>query len=538
LGWQATTWSFFPDLTKTLTTQSWVAELSKHPAVECSHRLPLWVCCFSMSDDVRQLVPSMTRLLASAEVALLIEKFGPDIVRMKLQRAIERLRFYLDEKTTAESAASETATSHESRCTGGLTPARSPKEMPASKSDSEKLVVEWLVSDMNRCWLNAPRKVMNATGVLLHTGLGRAPLADAARKAIMDAAGACLLEVNPESGERSYRGFQVEELLTALTGCEDSLIVNNNAGATVLLLQAMCQGREVLISRSQLVEIGGSFRLPEIFQTAGVVLREVGTTNRTHLRDYASAITERTAAILRVHASNFRIVGFTTEPSSLELATLAHARGLMMFDDIGSGQFFQNPVLAAFGEPDFRTSIEDGADLVLGSGDKLLGGPQAGIILGRASCIQTLRHHPLARCLRIDKLSLAALHATLLIHARRTATDELPLYQMLHADTSTLNQRAQSIIAQLSSLPDVALEIVPGVAEVGGGSCAGHQIPSVAISFRSANKSAQTLARNLRMSVPAIWGRIEADAVLLDLRSVDPDDDPLLCQTLKSALDG
>ncbi|MBC7964451.1 MAG: L-seryl-tRNA(Sec) selenium transferase, partial [Fuerstia sp.] len=414
MGWQATAWSFFPDLTKTLKTRFWVSELAKHTAAEHSHRLPLWVCCFPMSDDVRKLIPSMTVLLARPEVASLIEWFGPDIVRMKLLHAIERLRQHLAKGVVI-----------------------------ASRSDCEKLVIGWLVSDMDRCLLHAPRKVINATGVLLHTGLGRAPLADAARKAIIDAAGACLLEVNPESGERSYRGFQVEELLTALTGCEDSLIVNNNAGATVLLLQALCQGREVLISRSQLVEIGGSFRLPEIFQTAGVVLREVGTTNRTHLRDYAAAITERTAAILRVHASNFRIVGFTAEPSSLELARLARARGLMMFDDIGSGQLFQNPVLATFGEPDFRTSIEDGADLVLGSGDKLLGGPQAGIILGRAPFIQSLRHHPLARCLRIDKISLAALHATLLIHARGTTTDELPLYQMLHADTSALNQRAE-----------------------------------------------------------------------------------------------
>ena len=460
-----------------------------------------------MSDDIRQLIPSMTRLLARPEVRSLLAWFGPDIVRMKLQGAIERLRQHL---------------------ANGV--------LMGSKSDSEQLVIRWLVSEMDRCLLNTPRKVINATGVLLHTGLGRAPLADAARKAILDAAGACLLEVNSESGERAYRGFQVHDFFEALTGCEDCLIVNNNAGATVLLLQALCQGREVLISRSQLVEIGGSFRLPEIFQTAGVVLREVGTTNRTHLRDYAAAITERTAAILRVHASNFRIVGFTAEPSSGELAGLAHARGLMMFDDIGSGQLFANPVLASFGEPDFRTSITGGADLVLGSGDKLLGGPQAGIILGRSSLIQTLRHHPLARCLRIDKLNLAALHATLLIHARGTATDELPLYQMLQADISALNQRAESIVAQVGSLRDVTLQIVPSIAEVGGGSCAGHPVPSVAIALHSSSTSAQTVARNLRMHVPAIWGRIEAAAVLLDLRSVDRCDDHLLCQTIKAAI--
>ena len=486
-----------------------------------------------MSDDVRKLIPSMTVLLARAEVASLIEWFGPDIVRMKLLEAIERLRSSLSENVATESDALE-----EAPRTGGLTLNRSPNNSPATKQDAEKLVTEWLVKDMDRTLLNAPRKVINATGVLLHTGLGRAPLAEAARTAVMDAAGACLLEIDPESGERSYRGFQVDELLKALTGCQASLIVNNNAGATLLLLQALCQGREVLISRSQLVEIGGSFRLPEIFKTAGVELREVGTTNRTHLRDYANAITDRTAAILRVHASNFRIIGFTAEPSSYELAQLAHARGLWMFDDIGSGQLFPNPLLESFSEPDFRASVQDGADLVLGSGDKLLGGPQAGIIIGRASLMEVLRQHPLARCLRIDKLSLAALHATLLIHARRTTANELPLYQMLHCDSAILNQRAESIVAQLGLLKDVTAHIVESIAEVGGGSCAGNEIPSVAIALGSATMSAQALARKLRMSVPAIWSRIEADAVLLDLRSVQPQDDALLIETAKSVLNG
>ncbi len=451
----------------------------------------------------------MTQLLARTEVTSLIKWYGPELVHSKLARAIDRLRQDLSNGAAI-----------------------------SSKSDAEKLVIGWMISDMDRCLLNTPRKVINATGVLLHTGLGRAPLAKAARSAVEDASGACLLEVNPECGVRSYRGFQVNDLLAALTGCEDSLIVNNNAGATLLLLQALCQGREVLISRSQLVEIGGSFRLPEIFETAGVVLREVGTTNRTHLRDYSAAMTERTAAILRVHASNFRIVGFTAEPSCIELATLAHDRGLMMFDDIGSGQVFQNSVLARFGEPDFRTSLSNGADLVLGSGDKLLGGPQAGIILGRASFIESLRQHPLARCLRIDKLNLAALHATLLIHARGTAENELPLYQMLQADSSLLTQRAESIITQLGSVPDVTLQIVASIAEVGGGSCAGHPVPSVAVSLHSSSTPAESLARKLRMSVPAVWGRIEAATVLLDLRSVDPHDDQLLCQTLKDAIGG
>ena len=462
-----------------------------------------------MSDDVRKLIPSMTALLARQEVASLIQWFGPDIVRGKLLHAIELLRKHFAD--------------------GVVIP---------TKQDAETLVTEWLVNDMDRTLLNAPRKVINATGVLLHTGLGRAPLAQAAQNAIMDASGACLLEVDPDSGERSYRGFQVDELLKALTGCQDSLIVNNNAGATLLLLQSLCQGREVLISRSQLVEIGGSFRLPEIFKTARVELREVGTTNRTHLRDYATAITDRTAAILRVHASNFRIVGFTAEPSSYELAQLARARGVLMFDDIGSGQLFQNPLLKSFEEPDFRTSIEDGADLVLGSGDKLLGGPQAGIIIGRVSLMEVLRQHPLARCLRIDKLSLAALHATLLIHARGTTSNELPLHQMLHSDIASLHQRAECIVAQLGLLKDVTAHIVQSIAEVGGGSCAGKQIPSVAIALRSSTISARALASKLRMSVPAIWGRIETDTVMLDLRSVLPHDDSLLIETAKCVLHG
>jgi L-seryl-tRNA(Ser) seleniumtransferase len=460
-----------------------------------------------MSDDFRKLIPPVTQLLTRSEVVSLIDQFGADLVRAKLLAAIERLR----QRHAVD-------------------------DLVSSRPDAENKIIGWLIADMDRWLMKTPRKVINATGVLLHTGLGRAPLADAARRAITDTAGACLLEVDPESGARSYRGFQVHELLSALTRCEDSLIVNNNAGATLLLLQALCKGREVLISRGQLVEIGGSFRLPEIFETAGVVLREVGTTNRTHVNDYAAAINELTAAILRVHASNYRIVGFTAEPSCVELATLAHDRGLMMFDDIGSGQLFQNPVLAGFGEPDFRTSIDAGADLVLGSGDKLLGGPQAGILLGRAPLIASLRHHPLARCLRIDKLSLAALQATLLIHARGAAADELPLCQMLQADCALLRQRAESLVAELDSESDVMLQIVPSVAEIGGGSCAGHQIPSVALSLRASNSDAETLARRLRMSVPAVWGRIESDAVLLDLRSVDPCDDRSLCQVVKSLI--
>lgn len=403
-----------------------------------------------------------------------------------------------------------------------------------SRSDAESHIAVQLGVLLDAVQRHAPRRVINATGVLIHTGLGRAPLAEAARTAVLEATGACQLEVEPETGERRYRGYQVVELLRALTGAEDSLIVNNNSGATLLVLQALCQRREVLISRGQLVEIGGSFRLPEIFSTAGVTLREVGTTNRTHPEDYARAVSDSTAAILRVHASNYRMVGFVSEPSTSELVKLAERHSLLMIDDIGSGQLFPTPQLKPFGEPDFRSSLASGAHLVLGSADKLLGGPQAGVILGRSDLIAVLKAHPLARCLRIDKLTLAALHATLLIHANPNAPDKLPLFGMLSASVDELHQRAASIAAQLGGLTGFTAEIVDSTAEVGGGSCAGHSIPSKAIRLNCPSLSAEQIGRQLRCGAPAVWGRLSGDCVLLDMRSVQPADDLDLARAIRS----
>ena len=403
-----------------------------------------------------------------------------------------------------------------------------------SKRDAESQIALLLTAALNAEQCKAPRRVINATGVLLHTGLGRAPLAEAARNSVLDAAGACQLEVDPVSGDRSYRGFQVASLLRALTGAEDSLIVNNNAGATLLVLQALCRGREVIISRGQLVEIGGSFRLPEIFAAAGVTLKEVGTTNRTHLQDYENAITDRTVAILKVHASNYRIVGFTSEPATEQLASVTSQHGLLLFDDIGSGQLFPHELLRSFGEPDFRSSLAATADLALGSGDKLLGGPQAGIILGRSTLIDTLRRHPLARCLRIDKLNLAALHATLHIHAGRAAATELPLFRMLSVSVDELRSRALAIASRLDGLTGLTIEIVDSTAEIGGGSCAGHPVPSVALKMRYTKSSAEETSRQLRCGTPAVWGRTSDNSVLLDLRSVTPSDDAELTQAIRS----
>ena len=456
-----------------------------------------------MPDDLRELMPSVTQLLARADVRSLFNMHGAVIARSDLETAIEQTRSLLK--------------------AGGHM---------QSKSDAETQIVMQLSASLDAQRRNAPRRVINATGVLLHTGLGRAPLAQSARDAVADAAGACQLEVDPVSGDRSHRGFQVAALLKTLTGAEDSLIVNNNAGATLLMLQALCRGREVIISRGQLVEIGGSFRLPEIFAAAGVTLKEVGTTNRTHAGDYADAICESTEAILRVHASNYRILGFSSEPSTKELATVAARHSLLLFDDIGSGQLFPTELLRSFGEPDFRSSLAFGAHLVLGSADKLLGGPQAGIILGRSDLIAILRSHPLARCLRIDKLNLAALHATLLIHAGGAAADELPLFRMLSVSIDELRLRATVIASRLAGLADLTIEIVDSAAEIGGGSCAGQALLSVALKLKCVKFSADQTARQLRCGTPAVWGRTSDDSTLLDLRTVSAADDADLVKAI------
>ena len=287
--------------------------------------------------------------------------------------------------------------------------------------------------------------VINATGVVLHTSLGRAPLCAAAVAAISDAAAACNLEVDLTSGERRSRGYQLQSVWERLTGAEAALVVNNNAAATVLALDALCRGREVIISRGQLIEIGGSFRLPDIFVQSGAILREVGTTNRTHLADYERAIGPHTAAILRVHPSNYRVVGFADSPTTAELAPLAHQYGLACIDDIGSGCLVDTTQFGLPVEPTFQQSLTAGADLVLGSGDKLLGGPQCGILLGHAELVERLSEHPLARAFRIDKLTLAALSATLDAYLRGAAEREIPTLALLAASPDELFARARRI---------------------------------------------------------------------------------------------
>lgn len=359
-------------------------------------------------------------------------------------------------------------------------------------------------------------RVINATGIILHTGLGRAPVSDNAIAAAADLATAGNVEVCLHSGDRRYRGHQLQPMWQQLTGCEDSLIVNNNAAATLLTLQALCEGKEVVISRGQLIEIGGSFRLPEIFELGGAKLREVGTTNRTRVQDYADAIGPNTAAIMHVHPSNYRVVGFSSTPSIEELVPVARDAGVIAIDDIGSGSMVDVTQYGLPAEPTFTDSINAGADVVLGSGDKLLGGPQAGIIIGRTQYVELIRQSPFARTVRVDKLTLAALSATLDSYIRGQQETEVPTLAMLGTTTDELKSRAEVIAAALSDV--CAVSIQEGVTPVGGGSLPGAEMPSVAVVIKT--EAASELSLRLRTGSPRVFPRIQDGCVLLDLRSV------------------
>lgn len=368
------------------------------------------------------------------------------------------------------------------------------------------------------------RAVLNATGVLLHTNLGRAPLSADAVVAMTAAAGPTNLEVDLTDGRRGGRGKVVQDALSRLTGAEAALGVNNGAAALVLALHVLGRDREVIISRGELVEIGGSFRLPDIMEAAGCRLREVGTTNRTHLDDYRRAISTDTGAILRVHPSNFRQDGFVSRPSTGEIAEVARAGDVPFIDDIGSGLLRPHP--AAADEPVAAEAISRGADLVLFSGDKLLGGPQAGILAGRHDLVERCRRAPLARALRLDKLRMAALESSVAAH-ERDARDTLPVWAMATTDVDDLRDRAERIAAGCDGTP------VETEAVLGGGSTPGRRLPSWGVALSG---PADELAARLRTGDPAVVARILDDRVVADLRSVPAAQDDTLLSALRAAI--
>lgn len=397
------------------------------------------------------------------------------------------------------------------------------------------------------------RRVINATGVLIHTNLGRAPLARQAIAAAADvASGYCNLEYELDTGTRGHRHVHAERLVCALTGAEGAVITNNNAAATWLVLAALGAGREVVVSRGELVEIGGGFRVPEIMAQSGATLREVGTTNRTRASDYGAAISDRTALLLRVHPSNFRIEGFTARPDLAELAGLAHQFHLPLFEDLGSG-WLGLPQEGGWpdairDEPSVRDSLKAGADLVAFSGDKLLGGPQAGIIVGRRALVERVRRHPLMRAVRADKQTYAALEATLGLWQREAARTEIPVVRMLLERLESLEARARALVQTTSEVvsagsgpettSEVVLEIVDGHSTIGGGSAPQSAIPTRLVSIRSAARSAGEIESALRAQNPPVVARIQHDAVLLDLRTVAAEDDAYVAAAVTRALVG
>ena len=427
--------------------------------------------------DPRRFIPRTDRLLAHPELQCARGRLGDDVIRSIVQEIQDLAR------------------------SGGLAPEEVEAEVLAAVSSRQATSL---------------RPVLNATGIIVHTNLGRAPLSGSARAALLAAAGYVDVEMDLPSGTRSKRGTGAREaLLRACPAAEDALAVNNGAAALLLATTVLAGTGEVIISRGELIEIGAGFRLPELIESTGARLREVGATNRTHLRDYESAIGERTGCLLKVHPSNFRISGFTSGVGVSELRSLADEHQVPLVVDLGSGLLAPDPVLPE--EPDIASALASGADVVIASGDKLLGGPQAGLLLGRAEVIARLARHPLARALRADKLALAALEATL-------SGEAPPVTAALHADPVRLRERTEALAEAVGGA------VIEHDGRVGGGGAPGVPLPGWAV------RLPENTARWLRTGTPAVLPRVHSGACLVDLRCIPEDDDERLAGAVKSAL--
>ena len=455
-----------------------------------------------------RLLPSVDRLLGSEALSALAEDVGVESVTHAAREAIDAARGAILEGDTDDAPAIETLAEHVTAAIGDLLGPR-------------------------------PRRVINAAGVIIHTNLGRAPLSHAAIAAMTEVArGYSNLEYDLQAGERGSRHAHPERLLQFLTGAEAAIVVNNNASAVLLALAAIAGGREVIVSRGEAVEIGGRFRIPDVLRQSGAILVEVGTTNRTYASDYADAITENTGALLRVHRSNFAVIGFTSTPEAAEIADIAHTHGVPLINDLGSGCLLDTAQFGLAAEPTVRDTLErENSDVAMFSGDKLLGGPQAGIAVGRKDLIDKMKSHPLARAVRIDKLDLAALTATLQSYARGAALAEVPVWRMISADVAALDERA---LRWLEEIGGDGLRVVEAETAVGGGSLPGGTLPTRALAIESERANADTLSARLRTSSahPAIIGRIEDDRLLLDPRTVLPEEDGELIAAVRAALAG
>ncbi len=460
-----------------------------------------------MPNNVLRRLPSVSELLENPTLKRLVDRVSHHVVVTRVRSVLDELRQDL------QSAAAEV-------------------KLPNLGELADRIAHRILEADDVRL-----RPVVNATGVLLHTGLGRAPLADEALAAMAEIGrDYASLELDLTSGRRSQRVVAVEELLRELTGAEAAVVVNNCAGATMLTLAALAAGQEVIVSRGQLIEIGGSYRLPDVMAASGAILREVGTTNKTHRDDYERAISDRTAALLLVHPSNFVVAGFSEGVTLGELVALRASRSLPVIHDIGSGALLDFRRFGLEGEPVAPISIKEGADLVLFSGDKLLGGPQAGIIVGRRTLVDRIAKHALARALRVDKLTLSGLAATLRLYRDPAlACRSIPLLHLLSTSTENLEQRARRIAPQIASVPGMTATPVADVTYLGGGSMPTQQIQTWCVAIQPGELSVDRLAARMRVGQPSVVGRVQQDRLHLDLRSVFPRQDQLLVDAVRQA---
>jgi L-seryl-tRNA(Ser) seleniumtransferase len=448
-------------------------------------------------DSLRAL-PSVHDLLEEQPAAAMIAQHGRPLVRFAVQRVLE------DERRRGVIA--ETA--------------------------GRWSAVEQVIGELRRPRL---RPVVNATGVILHTNLGRAPLAAAAAEAAAAIARRySTLEFDPKTGRRGRRHDLAGELLRHLTGAEAAAVVNNCAAAVLLMLMALAKGKEVIVARGELVEIGGGFRMPDVMRLSGARMVEVGTTNRTRAEDYAAAITPHTAAIMKVHASNFQVIGFTESVELKDLAAIARRHQLLLLHDLGSGALLEAAAYGLAQEPRVQDSLASGADLVACSGDKLLGGPQAGLLLGRAALVERVIKHPLARAVRVDKMTLAALIVTLDLYLTQSSAS-LPVWDMLGASTASIAARATAWQTRLRER-GAAVEVVAAESTVGGGSLPGERLATTALAITSRRGGAADLLRRLREYEPPVIGRIVEERVLLDPRTVLPDEDDVIVEAVVAAL--
>ena len=466
-----------------------------------------------MPENVLRHLPSIDQLLRRDGLRDLIATAGRDAVRDRLREVLAEIR---QEVVNANGA--------------------------AAPADSEKLAGEIerrLNSRFDLRRQSRTQRVINATGVTLHTNLGRAPLSRRAIEAVNEASGYCNLEYDLKAGRRGKRGSGLEAMLRELTGCEAAAVVNNCAAAVLITLNTLAEGGEVLVSRGELIEIGGSFRIPDVIAKSGARIREVGTTNRTSLSDYEKAINENTRVILRAHPSNYRVIGFTEKPALEDLAALAVERDLPLFEDLGSGCLVDLNPIGVHDEPTVAYSINAGCSVVSFSGDKLLGGPQSGVILGGAEALKRVKSNPLMRALRVDKLTYAALEATVDSYLSGRAVEEIPALAALHATKETITRRARAFVRRARSIrasnlkPPLHFTLADGSSVVGGGSAPETQLPTTLIGVASERMGADEIEKRLRRNCPPVIVRIAEGQVVLDLRTVAPGDEKDLMEALR-----